>query len=488
MPLIFLLLIPALAILLIFLRASARQTALMAALFNFSYSIVLLLQFKKDALGFQFVLDIPWAQIPLLPTIHFHLGLDGFSLPLILLATTVTLAAIAISPADSKRPREFFVYLLLISLGSIGAFLSLDLFFFFIFHEFALIPTFLLIGIWGSQNRLFAGMQITLYLTVGSLVLLAGILSLVLALPAESRTFNLTEIVAWVKAHPLETSMQHFSFLLLALGFGILVSLFPFHTWAPAGYAAAPPAAAMLHAGVLKKFGLYGLMRVAIPLLPEGLMHWAPWLQFLLLGNILYIGFVTLAQKELPALLGFSSVMHMGYLFLGLIAWNTVGLTGVVLLMVAHGLSAALLFGLAGEIQYRCGETRFEKLGGLAQRAPFLCFAFVVASLASIGMPGLANFAGELLIFLGAWTEFKIATILALAGVVISAVYQLRAISSVFYGPLPQHLENFTDLKGFRERAPYVLLLGLILVLGVAPNIIVEIASQGLLGAALAAN
>lgn len=474
--LVLMLLIPVVGIGLILLKSPPKMVAVAAALLNFTFGIVAFMQFNSQIAGPQLGLNIPWVHLSGLPEIRFHLGLDGINLPLLLLTTTVTLAAVAVVPADIKRPREFFSYLLLMSLGAIGAFVSFDLFFLYIFHEFALIPTFLLIGIWGTQNRQFASMQLTLYLTLGSLVLLAGLLALVFSIPAAQRSFDLVTLQNLLTHSPLSLVSQKTAAALLLLGFGTLVSLFPLHSWAAPGYAAAPPSVAMMHAGVLKKFGLYGLIRIAIPLLPGGLDAWQPWLLALLLGNILYIGFVTLAQKELQTMLGFSSVMHMGYLFLGIAAANETSLSGVILLMVAHGLSAALLFGLAGEIQQRTGENRFKELGGLAQKAPFLATAFVIASMASIGLPGLANFPGELLIFFGAWHSIiTLVMVFVLWGVVLGAVYQLRAVRRVFFGDLPEKFANITDLAGTAQRGPYVLLIAALLLLGFFPSILLQV-------------
>jgi NADH-quinone oxidoreductase subunit M len=478
MPLLFFLVVPAVAIALILAKAPAKPIAVMASLLNFLGSIFIFGFFREGEGGFQIQLIYEWAALPYLPKIYFHLALDGLNAPLVFLSTTVTLAAVGIASAEVKRPQEFFSCLLLMSLGAIGAFMSMDLFFFFIFHEFALIPTFLLIGIWGSQNHKFHAMQVTLYLMAGSLVLLAGILSLVLALPPGERTFDLTQIQAFLQAHPLSRGNQVVIFPYLALGFGILVSMFPLHSWAPGGYASAPPPAAMLHAGVLKKVGIYGVIRIATPLLPDGAEFWQAVLWLLLLGNILVIGYVTIAQKELPMMLGFSSVMHIGYMLLGIAAFNEIGLSGVVLLMVAHGISASLLFALAGEIQRRTGETRFDELGGLARPMPFLAVAFMVGSLASVGMPGFANFAGELLIFFGAAENIGIrpeVIILAIFGIVIGAVYQLRAVSKVLFGPLPEKYANLPDITGFAERAPYVLLMFILLFLGFFPSVILTV-------------
>jgi len=500
MTLLFLLFIPLAAIFMIMLRSPAKSTAIWAAAANFVYSIVMMGWYDTSENaqvvdGYQFVINHVWLALPGLPTISFHLGLDGINAPLVFLCTTVTLAAVALTPATIKRAPEFFIYILLMSLGAIGAFISLDLFFFFIFHEFALIPTFLLIGIWGTQNRQFYSMQLTLYLTLGSLVLLGGILALVLWADPETPTFNLITIQQQIANTPM-TELENLTvWPLLLVGFGILISLFPFHSWAPGGYASAPPAAAMMHAGVLKKFGIYGIIRVALPCLgPEAVEAWAPVLWVLLLGNVLYVGYVTVAQKELPLMLGYSSVMHMGYMFLGIVTFDIIGLTGVVMLMVAHGLSAALLFAIAGEITQRTGENRLDELGGLAKRMPFLATAFVLGSLASVGMPGLANFAGEVMIFFGAFKAIDMASfaetgqvpylmivvILAIWGIVISAIYSLRSISKVFFGELPERFAEVRDLETFQERAPYILLMAVLLLLGFVPSIITSNAHQSL--------
>ncbi|VVM08029.1 complex I subunit 4 family protein [Methylacidimicrobium tartarophylax] len=477
-PLTILLVVEASAIGLILLGAPARRVSLVAAGVNFLLSLWIYAQFPSGIGGWHFVENHSWIALGALPEIRYHVGVDGISLPLVLLTTLVTLAAIWVSPTQIKRAGEFYSYLLLLSLGALGAFVSLDLFFFYAFHEFALIPTFLLIGIWGTENRQFVSLQLTLYLGLGSLVLLAGIIALLGVLPAEARTFDIPRLTEYLRDNPISPRQQLVPFALLAAGFGTLVSLFPFHSWAPFGYASAPAPAAMLHAGVLKKFGLYGLLRIAIPLLPGGAEAWKPWILALLLGNVLFVGLTTIAQKELPAMLGFSSVMHMGYLFLGLMCWNALGVSGVVLLMVAHGLSAALLFAVAGEVRERAGEISFAELGGLARRMPFVAVAFLVGSFASVGVPGLANFPGELLIFFGAWKSQPLITAVVIWGIVISAVYQLRAVRSVFYGDLPQHLAETVDVEG-SKRIPYALLMAALLILGIWPGTLLGVVGPG---------
>jgi NADH-quinone oxidoreductase subunit M len=488
-----LLLVPLIAIIfIILLKAPARPTAGMAAALNLALSLGLLLYYPASQGGYYWTLDCPWVNIQGLPPIHFHIGVDGISLPLVFLTAIVTFAAVVISPGLIRRSSEYYCYLLLMSLGAMGAFISLDLFFFFIFHEFALIPTFLLIGIWGAQNRQFASFQVTIYLIAGSLILLAGLVALVMALPAPARTFDIVALQSYINDHPINANSQDMIFLLLLIGFGILVGLFPFHSWAPPGYASAPPATAMLHAGILKKFAIYGMIRIAIPMLHEGFQTCLPIILTLLAGNFLYAGFVTLAQKELPTMIGFSSVMHMGYLFLGIACWNVIGVSGAVVLMVGHGLSTALLFGLSGEITHRSGENRFSELGGLAQRAPLLAVFFSFASMASMGVPGLANFAGELMVFFGSFGAVlpipgMIFASIAIYGTVLTAIFQLRAIKNVFYGPMPVRFEaipasgelaatpGMTDVATLTENAPYILLIFASLVIGFMPFLLIHI-------------
>jgi NADH-quinone oxidoreductase subunit M len=273
---------------------------------------------------------------------------------------------------------------------------------------------------------------------------------------------------------------------LLLLGFGTLVSLWPLHTWAPLGYGAAPSSAAMLHAGVLKKFGLYGLIQIALPLLPIGMQHWA-WKLALLaaFGNVLVVGFITMAQRDLKQMLGYSSVMHMGYCFLGLACYSVIGSGGVVLLMVAHGLSVALLFLLATSVHHRTHSFDLSEMGGLAQKTPVLAAFFVAATMASIGLPGFANFPGELTIFVALWKFSPGLTAVAVAGVVISAIYGLRAAARVFFGPASEQLQRVHALHppadlDWREKLPALILLAALLFFGFYPKAISQPVDQAL--------
>src|SRR5882762_5341587 len=351
---------PIVTAVLIMLGAPARKTALAASVLTFAAALFLFASLDHDHADFQhitsFSISPEWR-------LSFTTGVDGLSVIMVLLASIVTLAAVWFAGTIERHENAFYACLLFISGGAIGAFASIDLFFFYAFHELALIPTFLLIGIWGSGNRVAAAWKITIYLAIGSFILLLGLILLYQSVPVTSRSFDIRALQAAAAGGQISADSQRHIYLLLLIGFGILISLFPFHTWAPEAYEAAPAPAAMLHAGVLKKFGLYGLLRLALPLLPEGVQHWSTLLIVLLLGNIIYVGLVTIAQKRLDWMLGYSSVMHMGYIFLGIVSGTLVGTSGAAVLIFAHGLSIALLFALAGELRMQTGTLVFDGLG-----------------------------------------------------------------------------------------------------------------------------
>ncbi|HEY2711984.1 MAG TPA: NADH-quinone oxidoreductase subunit M [Chthoniobacterales bacterium] len=482
--LLFLVFAPLLAATLILLGSPARLTALFSAAVSAAVTFLALFLYRPVPGGFQFLSSFTVSESW---RIHFSLGADGLSLIMLLLAALVLLCAVWFTPPIEKSERLFYVCLLFVAAGAIGAFASLDLFFFYAFHELALIPTFLLIGIWGSGNRSSAAWKVTIYLGVGSFVLLLGLILLYRSVPEGARTFDLRDLQTIAANGGIAAPAQNQIFLLLLIGFGVLVSLFPFHSWAPEAYASAPAPAAMLHAGVLKKFGLYGLLRLALPLLPQGAQHWRTLVIVLLLGNIIYVGLATIAQKRLDWMLGYSSVMHMGYIFLGIASANLIGLNGAAVLMFAHGISIALLFALAGEIRRRTRTLVFSDLGGLGKLMPFAGFAFGLATFAAIGLPGFANFAAEVMVFFGAFRVgadwqgfhlFQIATALALWGVVISAVYMLRAYRAIFMGP-----PNDSTLREWKAapdltltlRWPVILLIAATLIVGFFPSSLLSV-------------
>jgi NADH-quinone oxidoreductase subunit M len=385
--------------------------------------------------GFRYVQKVPWVESL---GISYHVGVDGINLGLILMGAIVSFAAVCISNHIKNREKEFYILLLVMSGGILGAFASLDMFFLYFLHELALVPTFIMIGVWGrGENKNYATFQITLYLSLGALLLLIGLIALYLQMPLDVRTFDIVEMTRYFKANSIASNAQHLIFPLLLFGFGILVSLWPFHSWAPLGYASAPPATAMIHAGVLKKFGLYGLIRIALPMMSQEAQNWMTLLAWLCLGNIIYNGLVAIRQRDLNMLIGNSSVAHMGFAFLGIASLSLVGVTGTVLIMVAHGLLAALTFALSGYIANQINSTKIADMGGLLRAMPYIGAVMIMAMLAGCGLPGFASFPGEALVLFGSWSQFTLVTGIAIWGaLVIAGVYMLRAIRNMPYALL----------------------------------------------------
>ena len=474
--LLLLVFLPIAAFIAILLGAPARLTAIVSASINLAIGVYAACTWHCACWSFS-------TQVLAKPQINLAFGfIDGMSVVMVLLAVIVTLAAVLSGKSPSGRENLYYGSSLLISSGAIGAFAATDLFFFYAFHELALVPTFLMIGILGRGDRHQTAWKITIYLGLGSVVLLAGLVWLANL----TGTFNMVEMLKFPSK--IDPSIQKPIAALLIVGFGSLVSLFPFHSWAAPAYASAPAPTAMLHAGVLKKFGLYGLLRLAIPLVPVGLQFWLTPILFMLLGNILWIGWITISQKRLDLILGHSSVMHMGYIFLAIAALiafpeNPLAQTAAIVLMFAHGISIALLFGLTDRIERSTGTLDLQELGGLAKTAPGLAFVFGIAAMASIGLPGLANFSGEILVFLSAFKSYdgttglgpvQIACILSIWGVVISAVYMLRAYRDIFQGPLVKSTISAAD-NTLADRIPAIILIVVLLAVGLYPNILLNL-------------
>lgn len=452
-------------------RSVIRSVALLVTMASMVLSIYLFAQFQPGIPGYQFVHELAW--IPSLG-INYQVGVDGINVGIILMGALVAFAATCLSREITEREKEYYFLLLMMIGGILGAFASLDLFFFFAFHEFALIPTFIMIGVWGrGENKNYAAFNMTIYLTVGAMLALIGIVAL--SIQAGANSFDLRVITAALKAKPLGDSVQAWIFPLLLFGFGILVSLWPFHTWAPLGYGAAPTAASMLHAGVLKKFGLYGLIRIAIPLMPMAAQSWMQLLAILCLGNILFCGFVAMRQRNLNLLIGNSSVAHMGFVFLGIASLTLVGVTGAVVIMIAHGLLAALSFGISGHIFNQTKTLDMDKMGGFLKPMPFIGSALLMALMAGCGLPGFANFVGEAMTLFAAWEVFPIITSLAIwGGLVMGAVYMLRAIRSILHGPVSTLGEKLMDATTWWKKLPFALLILGLLVFGIWPRLLTD--------------
>jgi NADH-quinone oxidoreductase subunit M len=459
--------------------APARKTALAVSAAAAVAALLVFVGYNHQVAGYQFLSRLTLVRAW---DLKFLVGVDGLNATLLLLTALVGFTAVCLSPEVLEDPPRYLACVLFITAGAAGAFASLDLFFFYAFHELALIPTFLMIGIWGSGNRQAAAWKVTIFLSLGSIVLLIGLIGLYLLPPPEQRTFDIIKLQQLASTGVFNGPGSRTVYLLMLIGFGTLVSLFPFHTWAPQAYASAPLPVAMLHAGVLKKFGLYGLLRVALPLMPESAKHWTSLLLVLLACNLLFVGLATISQKQLDLTLGYSSVMHMGYVFLGLATFNQIGLNGAALLLLAHGLSIAALFAVSGEIRRQTNTLDYRDLGGLAKTMPTLSVLFGMAMFASIGLPGFANFASELLVFFGAFKNstpgaafngFQIVGVIALWGVVISAVYMLRAYRAVFLGERAPRWQTLKDMP-LALSWPVALLVAALLFFGFAPQTVLQ--------------
>jgi NADH-quinone oxidoreductase subunit M len=455
-------------------RVVIRAIAVLATLISTVLAVKMFCAFSNtapDADGYRFVQQIPWVESL---GISYHVGVDGINVGLILMGAIVGFAATLCSFEIQSREKEFYILLLVMTGGILGAFASLDLFFFYFLHELALVPTFIMIGVWGrGEKKNYATFQITLYLSIGALIALIGLIALYIQ--SGANTFDIPKLIEHVKANPISVNAQHFIFPLLLFGFGILVSLWPFHSWAPLGYGVAPSPTAMLHAGVLKKFGLYALIRIALPMLPQSAQCWAHILVWLCVGNILYVGWVAMRQKDLNLLIGNSSVAHMGFIFLGIASLNLIGVSGAVLIMIAHGFLAALTFALTGYIYQQTGTLQMSELGGLCRKLPFIGTALLMAAMAGCGLPGFANFVGEATVFFGAWTVFPTVTVIALWGaLVIGGVYMTRAVRTVLHGPLPEKWNSLADTAHVWRKLPYALLLASLLIFGFWPRLLTE--------------
>jgi NADH-quinone oxidoreductase subunit M len=487
-------LLPLAAAFVAFLLPAKKPGAIRAlAIFATGVSLLLTLslfaRFDRTASGFQFVRG--WEWVPQLG-INLRFGVDGISMALLLLVGFVSFAGTLVSHEIHERQKEYYILFLALTTGISGTFCSLDLFFFYFFYELAVIPMYLLIGIWGSlpagvhgRTKEYATMKLTLYLTAGAVLALIGLLTIYWA---GGRTMDIPTLQRNLQ---LEAGAQRWVFPCLLFGFGFLASMWPFHTWSPLGYAAAPTAASMMHAGVLKKLGAYGIIRLALPLLPAGARHWADLIAVLACFNILYAGWSALTQKDWKFVIGYSSVSHMGYVLLGIATLNVVGVSGAVLLMFAHGVMAALTFSLIGFFYHQTHNRFVPDLSGLARQVPFIGVCMVMAVMASSGLPGFANFVSEVMVFIGAWQQgslvFRVATICAVWGIVVTATYLLWAVRTSFFGPFDAQWSMLKDAISLRQRFPYALLLAVLLVVGFCPRLLTDIIQQSVAASVVAA-
>jgi NADH-quinone oxidoreductase subunit M len=440
--------------------------------------------YEPEGAKYQFVTDIDWA-----PSIGlgFRLGADGVSMAMTLLTSIVLYTGVFISSSIRERVKEHYILLLALGTGVFGVFLSLDLFFFYFFYEMAVIPMYLLIGIWGSRaaqySKEYATMKLTLYLTAGAVFALVGILAVYFAGPG---TFDIRVLEQEV----FSLGFQWTWFPVIFLGFACIIPMWPLHSWSPIGHAAAPSAVSMLHAGVLMKLGAYGVLRIGYGILPAGAEHWMGWVALLCCMNILYGGFVAMAQRDMKFIIGFSSSSHMGYVLLGLATLGVAGTTGAVFLMFAHGIMTALAFALIGFVYDQAHTRVVDDWGGLMKQMPFIGTCFVIMAMASAGLPGFANFASELLVIVGSWesgfhlagldvTVRYIPTIAAVWGLVVTGVYLLRAVRDAWFGPPNPRWDGLQDALTVRQKYPFVVLILVLVFTGCFPGTIVDSIEKG---------
>lgn len=409
--------------------AAARVVALLTVAGGLVLALAAGVNFTPTR-GLQALVDVPW--IPELG-IRYALAADGISLTLVVLTGLAATAGVLFSWNIEERVGEFFALYLALIGGVYGVFLSADVFTLFVFYEIAIVPKYFLIANWGSTNREYGAMKLVLYSFAGSALVLIGVLWAYAA--GGARGFGLGELAA--AASRFSAAQQSGMFACVFLGFAILAGLFPFHTWAPTGHVAAPTAASMLLAGVVMKLGAYGCLRVAMPLFPEGFAFWQPTIAWLAVAGIVYAGLVALVQEDFKFVIGYSSVSHMGFVLLGLAAGNVQGVSGAVLQMFSHGVIAGLLFAVVGRMVYdRLHTRRLADLRALPlhRTLPFAAIVFVLAGLASMGMPGFSGFPAELTILIGTWQTSPLWAVVAAAGVLVAAAFTLRAIHVSFFG------------------------------------------------------
>ncbi len=466
-------------------KGAIRVTALASALAGLVVALYGFLTYRIDpgsaasgadalhASFAQFEVQAPW--IPAIGA-SFHLGADGVSLPLLVLNGVVAVTGVLFSWNVEHRTKEFFVFLLLLVSGVYGVFLSLDLLLLFAFYELAIIPKYFIIAIWGSTRREYAAMKLVLYSFAGSALVFAGIV--ILYAGAGAKTFDL---LALRDALPAE--MQFFCFPLIFAGFGVLAGMWPFHTWAPTGHSAAPTAASMLLAGVVMKLGAYGCLRVGLLLLPQGLSAyggmWQWFFALLAVAGIIWGAGVALVQKDFKFVIGNSSVSHMGFVLLGLMTLDSIGIDGAVLQMFSHGIVASLLFAVVGRMVYDRAHTRqLDELGPmrLARRMPFVAAVFIIGGLASMGLPGLSGFVAELHVLVGAWDVFPWLAVAAGGGIVITVWYTFRTILAAFYGDpaAPDKTQDPLPPITWQERVASLALVALLFVVGLAPATLLD--------------
>jgi len=466
-------------------KQQVRWVATAAAFTMFALSIIIFAVYNYEDGGLQFDLRLAWLEnVAFLGKdgITLHLAVDGISVPMVLLTGIVIFAGSLVSWSIEYRNKDFFILLLLLVTGVFGVFQSQDLFFFFFFYELAVLPMYLLIGVWGASSdfgtyvrtKEYGAMKLTMYLVGGSALVFIGIFATFVE--AGQGTFDLPVLgqVAY------DETFQKTFYPFFMIGFGVLAGLWPFHTWSPDGHVAAPTAVSMLHAGVLMKLGAFGILRVGMSLFPEGAEFWAPALLVLGTTGALYGAISAMGQRDLKYVIGYSSVSHMGYVLMGLATLNPIGVNGAVLQMFAHGVMTALFFAMVGAVYDQAHTREIWTFGGLAQRMPRFVAFFAIAGLSSLGLPGLAGFIAEFNIFAGLFKTYPLFGALGILAAAITAVYILRLLSAAFFGPLNEKWAHLKEMRPLEQVAGAVLIV-FIAFMGIWPDPFVDRIAQSVL-------
>jgi len=453
-----------------------KAVAATATFVSLALTVAVYFLYDQAVGGLQFVERVPWIKDL---GVTYFLGVDGISLPMLLLISIIGFTAIFASWNVNMRPREFFILFLTLVTGVMGTFVAQDLFIFLLFYEVVVIPIYVMVVIWGSSKRVtkeYAGMKLTIYLLIGSAFLLVAVIAVFIK--ALAITGHPDFSIPGLARVAFPVPFQRWTFAFMLFGFGSLLSMWPFHSWSPDGYAGAPTAVSMVHAGVLKKIGGYGLIRIALFILPAGAAYWAPVIAVLGVAGAAYAAFGALAQKDLKYIVGYSSVSHMGYVLLGIASLNVIGINGAVANMFAHGIMAALFFSTIGFVYEKTHTRWVPEMGGLFQQMPRVGVAFVLAGLASLGLPGLISFVPEFTIFLGTFGRYGGLAVVAIVSIILTALYVLRAVANTLYGPRREEYDHLTDIRG-PEMVPLAVLGTVMVVGGLVPSLLFDMINSG---------
>ncbi len=435
-------------------------------------SIYIFVAYDNDIREFQFLTErYEWLDAI---GISFHLGVDGVATPMVLLTGIVMLTGMFMAWNIGPRSKDFFALFMTLVTGVYGVFLSLDMFFLFFFYELAVVPMYLLIGVWGSTRKEYGALKLVLYLVASSILVWVGIIAIYVE--GGINSFHILDL----QEVGFDSGFQRALYPLMMVGFGVLAGLWPFHTWSPDGHVAAPTSVSMLHAGVLMKLGAYGIIRIGLDLLPEGADDWKLLLVGLATVNVLYGAMSAMSQRDLKYVIGYSSVSHMGYVLMGIATLDPKGLNGAVYQMFSHGIMTALFFALAGVVYDRAHTRDISVFQGLSKRMGVTAAFFAVAGLTSLGLPGLSGFIAELLVFIGLFKTYPAIGVLGIIGALATAVYILRLLAKVFFGPLDSRWEKLPDCSRL-EGATMAGLVAVLIFGGVYPQPFTSVIDSGIL-------